>query len=80
MVTMDGSQGAELAELIDADATIPVHYNDYTVFASPLADFTAAIQARGLGERVTYVKPGDTVSLPVIQLGNSPLSSTVPPP
>jgi len=63
MVTMDGRQGADLIELINPATTIPVHFNDYTVFASPLADFRNAVEQRGLAERVTFVEPGQTVPL-----------------
>jgi L-ascorbate metabolism protein UlaG (beta-lactamase superfamily) len=64
LVTMNGRQGADLMELIKPATTIPVHYNDYTVFASPLAEFRDTVQQRGLIDRVTFVEPGQTVSLP----------------
>jgi hypothetical protein len=38
-----------------------VHYDDYGVFRSPLGDFRAAVERRGLADRVTYVDRGDTV-------------------
>jgi L-ascorbate metabolism protein UlaG (beta-lactamase superfamily) len=63
MVTMDGRQGADLLELINPATSIPVHYNDYTVFASPLADFRSEVEHRGLADRVTYVEPGQTIPL-----------------
>ncbi|EAW06976.1 MBL fold metallo-hydrolase [Aspergillus clavatus NRRL 1] len=34
MVTMDAKQGVELVRLIRPDLTIPIHYDDYNVFAS----------------------------------------------
>ncbi|TKV61019.1 MBL fold metallo-hydrolase [Nakamurella flava] len=63
MVTMDGRQGADLLELIDPHTVVPVHYDDYTVMASPLADFRAEVDRRGLGDRVRYVDRGQTVPL-----------------
>jgi L-ascorbate metabolism protein UlaG (beta-lactamase superfamily) len=63
MVTMDGRQGADLLQLINPATCIPVHFNDYTVFASPLADFRNTVEQRGLADRVTYVDPGQTVPL-----------------
>lgn len=39
MVTMDAKQGIELLRLIKPDGTIPIHYDDYEVFASPLEDY-----------------------------------------
>ena len=39
LLTMDGEQGAEALEMIDPDAAIPIHYEEYTVMRSPLRDF-----------------------------------------
>ena len=39
---------------------IPIHYNDYTVFRSPLRDFQRAVAEAGLRERVTYLRHGET--------------------
>lgn len=63
MVTMDAVQGADLMTLIDPAVTIPVHFDDYGVFKSPLADFRAEVVRRGRAERVRFVVRGDTVSL-----------------
>ncbi|WP_420121505.1 MBL fold metallo-hydrolase [Nakamurella sp.] len=63
MVTMDGRQGADAMQLIDADRTIPIHYDDYPVFASPLDDFRAEVLRRGWGDRVRFVERGQTVPL-----------------
>jgi L-ascorbate metabolism protein UlaG (beta-lactamase superfamily) len=65
MVTMDARQGADLMELIDPTATIPVHFDDYPVFTSPLSDFRDEAQRRGLLERVRFVERGGTVPLVV---------------
>lgn len=62
-VTMDAQQGAGLVELLDLPKMIPVHFDDYTVFASPLADFTAEMQRRGWADRVIEIERGATVSL-----------------
>ncbi len=53
MVTMDGRQGADLLELVRPRTTVPVHYDDYGVFTSPLSDFLAEVDRRGL----TGVRP-----------------------
>ncbi|MFC4551512.1 MBL fold metallo-hydrolase, partial [Halorussus sp. GCM10023401] len=39
LLTMDAEQGVEAVKLFDADTSIPIHYDDYDVFASPLSDF-----------------------------------------
>lgn len=60
VVTMDGAQGADLVETIRPASAVPVHYNDYTVMKSPLDDFRRELERRGLGDRATYVGPGET--------------------
>jgi L-ascorbate metabolism protein UlaG (beta-lactamase superfamily) len=64
LLTMDGRQGVELTDLIRPRLTVPVHYDDYRVFTSPLSDYLARARQRGL----TGVRPvvrGDTTDLPV---------------
>ncbi|WP_338890179.1 MBL fold metallo-hydrolase [Rhodococcus sovatensis] len=63
MVTMDAAQGVQAIKLIDAAESIPIHYDDYGVFASTLADFDDEVRARGFTERVRYVARGETVTL-----------------
>ncbi|HEX8093098.1 MBL fold metallo-hydrolase [Jatrophihabitans sp.] len=63
MVTMDAIQGANLLELLKPRLAIPVHYDDYGLFKSPLSDFRAEVERRGLSDVVRYVARGDTVSL-----------------
>jgi L-ascorbate metabolism protein UlaG (beta-lactamase superfamily) len=60
LVTMDGKQGVELLQLLRPRRAIPIHYNDYDVFTSPLSDFQAEVTAAGLGDRVTYLNHGET--------------------
>ncbi|WP_255681829.1 MBL fold metallo-hydrolase [Natrinema sp. SYSU A 869] len=47
LLTMDAAQGVEAVDLIDAKTSIPIHYNDYEVFRSPLSNFKAAVKKRG---------------------------------
>lgn len=61
LVTMDADQGADLVTLIGAPVTVPVHYDDYTVFRSPLEDFVR--RAPGLPTTVRTVGRGETVAL-----------------
>lgn len=62
-VTMDGWQGAELVAMLRLPKTIPVHFDDYAVFASPLADFTREMRRRGLGDRIVAVNRGASVTV-----------------
>lgn len=63
VVTMDATQGADLLQMVDAGTNVPIHYDDYALFRSPLADFRAEVERRGLLDRVTFVERGSTVTL-----------------
>jgi L-ascorbate metabolism protein UlaG (beta-lactamase superfamily) len=60
LVTMDATQGVELMRLVRPRLAIPIHYNDYDVFTSPLSDFEKEVAAAGLQDRVHYLRHGDT--------------------
>jgi len=60
LVTMDGAQGVEAIKLLQPTIAIPIHYNDYTVFKSPLQDFEQHVRAARLQDRVRYVHHGET--------------------
>jgi hypothetical protein len=47
---------------------IPIHYDDYTVFKSSVADFLTAVSAAGLGEKVRFLQRGETYSFDVASL------------
>ncbi|MET9339597.1 MBL fold metallo-hydrolase [Nonomuraea sp. NPDC003804] len=65
LVTMDGEQGSRWVRLIDPREVLPVHYDDYTVFTSPLDDFLRHIDRSGLSERVRCLSPGQSLPLPL---------------
>jgi L-ascorbate metabolism protein UlaG (beta-lactamase superfamily) len=62
LVTMDGRQGVEMMRIVQPRLAIPIHYDDYTVFKSPLEDFQAAVSAARLEDHVHYLRRGDTFS------------------
>ncbi|HEY6738535.1 MAG TPA: MBL fold metallo-hydrolase [Actinopolymorphaceae bacterium] len=64
LISMDHRQGAEMVDLMRPSVTIPIHYDDYTVFRSSLADFLSEVRRRGLPGEVRPVERGDTVRLP----------------
>jgi L-ascorbate metabolism protein UlaG (beta-lactamase superfamily) len=59
-VTMDGKDGVQLLQIIRPQHAIPIHYNDYDVFKSPLADFAREVKAAGLEQQVSYLAHGET--------------------
>jgi len=63
LVTMDGRQGADLLEIVTPAMTVPIHYDDYTVFKSPLQDFLDEVQRRGL-PGVRPIARGEVMTLP----------------
>lgn len=63
LVTMDGRQGTDLMRQIRPGVTVPVHYDDYPVFRSPLDDFLTEARSQGLVDGVRIVQRGETVEL-----------------
>jgi L-ascorbate metabolism protein UlaG (beta-lactamase superfamily) len=61
-VSMDGKDGVEMLQIIQPSKAIPIHYDDYDVFKSPLADFTRATKDAGLEQKVVSLAPGETYS------------------
>lgn len=60
LVTMDAKQGVEALRIVRPRRAIPIHYNDYTVFKSPLEDFQREVREAGLEDIVTYLRHGET--------------------
>ena len=65
MVTMDDEQGVKAIKIIQPDKAIPIHYNDYDVFKSPLEDFKLAAEAAGLSEKMIYLAHGETYNFEI---------------
>lgn len=59
-VTMDGKDGVQLMQIVQPRKAIPIHFNDYDVFKSPLADFAQEVKAAGLEQQVVYLAHGET--------------------
>ncbi len=65
MVTMDGKQGVQAMQIVNPQKAIPIHYNDYDLFKSPLSEFQAEVEAAGLADRVHYLSHGETYTFQV---------------
>jgi L-ascorbate metabolism protein UlaG (beta-lactamase superfamily) len=72
MVTMDAEQGVEALQIVQPRHAIPIHYNDYDVFKSPLSDFQAAVAKAGWADRVTYLTHGETYQFAPRRQSNPP--------
>ncbi|KAI9149125.1 putative Rieske 2Fe-2S iron-sulfur protein YhfW [Paramyrothecium foliicola] len=65
MVTMDAKQGLQLMQMMNPDITIPIHFDDYDVFTSPLSDFKKEVQQEGLENKVVYLDRGESYNFVV---------------
>lgn len=63
LLTMDAKQGVEALKIIAPRKAIPIHYNDYSVFKSPLEDFVKGVEAAGLADHMIYLTHGETYTL-----------------
>jgi L-ascorbate metabolism protein UlaG (beta-lactamase superfamily) len=57
-VTMDAKEGVRMMKIIVPRKAIPVHYNDYDVFKSPLGNFEREIKRAGLQDKIVYLEHG----------------------
>jgi L-ascorbate metabolism protein UlaG (beta-lactamase superfamily) len=60
LLTMDARQGIQALRTVAPRRAIPVHYDDYTLFKSPLSDFRRAAEAASLPTEVHYLARGDS--------------------
>ena len=63
LVTMDAAQGLRAVQLVAPDLAVPIHYDDYTVFKSPIEDFARAVKEAGLMDRVYFIARGERLPL-----------------
>ena len=49
LFTMDGHEGVELMRLVNPRLAIPIHYDDYDVYKSPISEFSEAGAGRRAG-------------------------------
>lgn len=66
-VTMDGKDGVRMMQTVRANKTVPIHFNDYDVFASPLEEFAAEARAAGLEKDVVYLTHGQAYEFTLLQ-------------
>ena len=69
LLTMDAAQGVRALQVVQPRAAVPVHYDDYPVFRSPLSDFRAAVATASLRTEIRWVERGDTVTFPLDHAG-----------
>jgi L-ascorbate metabolism protein UlaG (beta-lactamase superfamily) len=62
-VTMDAEQGVDFLRRVQPQQAVPVHYDDYGVFVSPLERFLDLARSAGLPTRIRRVARGATIML-----------------
>jgi L-ascorbate metabolism protein UlaG (beta-lactamase superfamily) len=65
LLTMDAAQGVKALQLVRPKHALPIHYDDYTVFKSPLEDFRRAAALAQLRTELHYVARGETLEFRV---------------
>ncbi len=65
MLTMDAKEGLEMFNILNQMKAIPIHYNDYDVFKSPIEDFQTKVKEAGIEDRVFYLNHGETYTFEV---------------
>jgi L-ascorbate metabolism protein UlaG (beta-lactamase superfamily) len=77
LMSMDARQGVEALRAVSPRNVIPIHYDDYTLFKSPLSEFRQAVADSNLGLNIHYLDRGEKYRLTVGAGGKSG-SSRVP--
>jgi L-ascorbate metabolism protein UlaG (beta-lactamase superfamily) len=54
-------------QTVNPKHAIPIHFNDYDVFKSPLSDFQQEVGVAGLEDRVIYLNHGETYTFELMQ-------------
>lgn len=63
--TMDAREGAELIGLVDPTHVVPVHYEGWSHFQQGRAPAEAVLSRSPLADRITWLDPGEDVTLAV---------------
>jgi L-ascorbate metabolism protein UlaG (beta-lactamase superfamily) len=63
LLSMDHKQGVDTIELLRPDRVVPIHYDDYGLFTSPVTNFLAEVRDRKPSAEVRLLLRGDTMSL-----------------
>ncbi|HLU46241.1 MAG TPA: MBL fold metallo-hydrolase [Natronosporangium sp.] len=71
LLSMDARQGLDLVQMIRPQLAVPIHYDDYRVFRSPLRHFLAGAERWGLRGVIRPIARGQTITLPARSLAGS---------
>jgi L-ascorbate metabolism protein UlaG (beta-lactamase superfamily) len=71
-VTMNAEQGVRLMRTVEPGVTIPIHYDDYSVFREPLSRFLDQVRSEGMADKVRVVVRGETLALTPERIPTAP--------
>ena len=63
LLSMDHKQGVDLLELLRPTRVVPIHYDDYGLFHSPVSNFLTEIRERAPRTEVRLLHRGDSLLL-----------------
>ncbi|MFD2489668.1 MBL fold metallo-hydrolase [Amycolatopsis jiangsuensis] len=63
LVTLDHRGGVELLNLLRPQRTVPVHFDDYGLFRSPLSDFLGEVRTHQPPTKVHQLQRGESLAL-----------------
>jgi L-ascorbate metabolism protein UlaG (beta-lactamase superfamily) len=63
LLTMDADQGVRFLQIVRPKTAVPIHFDDYPVFKSPLEDFRVAAAGSGIESEIRYVSHGETITV-----------------
>jgi L-ascorbate metabolism protein UlaG (beta-lactamase superfamily) len=63
LLSMDHKQGVDLIELLGPAVAVPIHYDDYGLFTSPVSNFLVEVRDRRPAARVRLLRRGDIMPL-----------------
>ena len=63
LLSMDHKQGVDLIELLGPSVAVPIHYDDYGLFTSPVSNFLVEVRDRTPATRVRLLRRGDIMPL-----------------
>jgi L-ascorbate metabolism protein UlaG (beta-lactamase superfamily) len=58
--TMDPVRAAQAVEWVNPKQVVPIHWGTYPILAGNPAQLKAALDKKGLGDRMLEMKPGET--------------------
>ncbi len=61
LLSMDHKQGVDLIELLRPERAIPIHYDDYGLFTSPISNFLIEVRDRQPTTDVRLLRRGDSL-------------------